>query len=221
MVSQQLPRLVIKESKTHNYYEGLQKICRLVDMPVCVGGLSVEEEAMVKEGKEVAEIHPNIVVKCPLTSDGLKATRRLTAEGIRVIVTLCSSPAHALLAADAGAWCVSSFIGCLGNMRSREVDMVRQIVTMFRHNEISTQVFVAGIQDVRHVAGATMAGSHICGISFSVMKKLIASRSFATDVTSVSLSRVIELIKNKPFNMFQDRWVLPQFPTPATFFLDG
>lgn len=168
--------LVSKETTTYNLYGGLQEICRLVDVPICVGGLSVEEEAMVKEGKELAEIHRNIVVKCPFTPDGIKATKRLSAEGIRVNVTLCCSTNHALRAAHAGAWFVSSFMGCLGNMRVCEMDVIGQMVTLFRHYGITSRVFLASVQDPRHVIEAASVGVHTCGVPFSVMRSLMTSR---------------------------------------------
>ncbi|WP_447969272.1 transaldolase family protein [Nitrospira sp. M1] len=168
--------LVSKETHAYNIYEGLQEICHLVDVPICVGGLSVEEEALVKEGNELANIHSNIVVKCPFTSEGLKATKRLAAEGIRVNVTLCCSATHALQAAHAGAWYVSSFMGCLGYVEGCEIHVIRQMVAMFRHYGIDAQIFLASVQDPRHVVEAASVGGHICGVPFSVMKRLMTSR---------------------------------------------
>ena len=103
------PSLVVKEGRS--FREMLQEVCKIVDGPISAEVVSVEADAMVKEGKELAKIHKNIVVKCPLIPEGLKATKRLAAEGIKVNVTLCFSPTQALLAAKAGAWCVSPFIG--------------------------------------------------------------------------------------------------------------
>ncbi|GJL52503.1 MAG: putative transaldolase [Nitrospirales bacterium] len=168
--------LMSKETKSYSLYEGLQEICRFVDVPICVGGLSVEAEAMVKEGKELASVHQNIVVKCPLTSDGLKASQRLAAEGIRVNVTLCCSVNHALLAAHAGAWYVSSFMGCLGDNSVCEIDVIGQMATLFRHYGITSRVFLASVQDPQHVIKAASVGVHICGVPFSVMKSLMTSR---------------------------------------------
>ena len=174
--------LIAEMNQTYNLYEGVQELCRLVDLPICIGGLSVEEEAIVKEGKELAKIHQNIVIKCPLTLDGLKATRRLTAEGIRVNVTLCCSPAHALMAAKAGAWYVSSYFGCVDDMKATELDIIRQILLIFHHYGITTQVILAGVQDVQHVVGTAMVGSHICGVPFSVIQQLLTGRLVCTGI---------------------------------------
>lgn len=99
------PSLVVKEGRS--FKEMLAEVCKIVDGPISAEVVSVEADAMVKEGKELAKIHKNIVVKCPLIPEGLKATKRLASEGIKVNVTLCFSPTQALLAAKAGAWCVS------------------------------------------------------------------------------------------------------------------
>lgn len=133
------------------FYQGIRKICRDVDSPISVGVLSIEEEAIVKEGKELTKIHRNIMVKCPLTPAGLKATKRLTAEGIQVNVSLCFSVMQALIAAKAGAWCVSLCLDRNGGWQSRSnddtwQDVTRQIVTVFRNYGLSTQVLLAGIR---------------------------------------------------------------------------
>ena len=125
------PSLVSKEGR--DFKDLILEICQLVDGPVSAEVVSVEAEAMVKEGRELARIHPNVVVKCPLIPEGLAATKRLSGEGIRVNVTLCFSPTQALLAAKAGAWCVSPFIGRLDDVSSDGMELIRQIVTIF-HN---------------------------------------------------------------------------------------
>lgn len=93
-----------------NFHQGIREICRYVDSPISVGVVSIEEEAIVKEGIELSKIHSNVLVKCPLTPSGLKATKRLTAEDIRVNVSLCFSLTQALIAAKSGAWCVCPFV---------------------------------------------------------------------------------------------------------------
>jgi len=103
------PSLVSKEGR--DFKDLLLEVCRIVDGPISAEVVSLEADAMVREGRGLAKIHHNIVVKCPLIPEGLKATKQLTSEGIRVNVTLCFSPTQALLAAKAGAWCVSPFIG--------------------------------------------------------------------------------------------------------------
>jgi TalC/MipB family fructose-6-phosphate aldolase len=124
------PSLAAKEGR--DFKELVLEICNLVDGPISAEVISVEADAIVKEGRELAKLHKNIVVKCPLIPEGLKATKRLTAEGIRVNVTLCFSPTQALLAAKAGAWCVSPFIGRLDDISSDGMELIRQITARRR-----------------------------------------------------------------------------------------
>ena len=135
------PSLVAKEGRI--FREALVEICNLVDGPISAEVVSLEADAMVKEGKELAKIHKNIVVKVPLIPEGLKATKRMAAEGIKVNVTLCFSPPQALLAAKAGAWCVSPFIGRLDDISSNGMELIRQIVTIYKHYDFKTFVLVA------------------------------------------------------------------------------
>ena len=165
------PSLVAKEGRS--FHETLVEICHLVNGPVSAEVVSVEESAMVKEGKELAKIHENIVVKVPLTPGGLKATQRLTAEGIRVNVTLCFSPTQALLAAKAGAWCISPFIGRLDDISSNGIELIRQIVTIYGNYGFKTLVLVASVRHPQHVVEAALAGGHICTMPFAVFQQLI------------------------------------------------
>jgi transaldolase len=174
-----------------NFYQRIRDACRYVDSPISVGVLSIEEEAIVREGKELANIHKNIVVKCPLTPAGLKATRRLTAEGIQVNVSLCFSLMQALIAAKAGAWCVSL---CLdrtleGQSQSLNVtrqDIIKQIVTVFRNYGFSTQVLLAGIRSPQEVRESVLAGGHICTMSFAIYQKLLNPAFHDSSPTSTS-----------------------------------
>ena len=165
------PSLVAKEGRS--FHETLIEICHLVNGPVSAEVVSVEESAMVKEGKELAKIHENIVVKVPLIPGGLKATKRLTAEGIRVNVTLCFSPTQALLAAKAGAWCISPFIGRLDDISSNGMELIRQIVTIYRNYGFKTLVLVASVRHPQHVVEAALAGGDICTMPFGVFQQLI------------------------------------------------
>src|SRR5438105_13540619 len=165
------PSLAAKEGR--NFREMLLEICKLVDGPISAEVISVEEDAMVKEGRELAKVHKNVVVKCPLIPEGLKATKRLAAEGIRVNVTLCFSPTQALLAAKAGAWCVSPFIGRLDDVSSDGMELIRQIVTIYRNYDYKTLVLVASVRHPQHVVEAALAGGHICTMPYSVFQQLI------------------------------------------------
>jgi transaldolase len=165
------PSLVAKEGRS--FKEMLVEICNIVDGPISAEVVSLEADAMVKEGKELAKIHKNIVVKVPLIAEGLKATKRLAAEGIKVNVTLCFSPTQALLAAKAGAWCVSPFIGRLDDISSNGMELIRQILTIYRNYDYKTQVLVASVRHPQHVVEAALAGGHICTMPFSIFQQMV------------------------------------------------
>ncbi len=165
------PSLVAKEGRS--FKEMLVEICNIVDGPISAEVVSLEADAMVKEGKELAKIHKNIVVKVPLIAEGLKATKRMAAEGIKVNVTLCFSPTQALLAAKAGAWCVSPFIGRLDDISSNGMELIRQILTIYRNYDYKTQVLVASVRHPQHVVEAALAGGHICTMPFSIFQQMV------------------------------------------------
>lgn len=165
------PSLVAKEGRS--FKEVLVEICNLVDGPISAEVVSVEADAMVKEGRELAKIHKNIVVKVPLIAEGLKATKRLAAEGIKVNVTLCFSPTQALLAAKAGAWCVSPFIGRLDDISSNGMELIRQILTIYRNYDFKTYVLVASVRHPQHVVEAALAGGHICTMPFAIFQQMV------------------------------------------------
>ena len=165
------PSLVAKEGRS--FKEMLVEICNIVDGPISAEVVSLEADAMVKEGKELAKIHKNIVVKVPLIAEGLKATKRMAAEGIKVNVTLCFSPTQALLAAKAGAWCVSPFIGRLDDISSNGMELIRQILTIYRNYDYKTQVLVASVRHPQHVVEAALAGGHICTMPFSIFQQML------------------------------------------------
>jgi transaldolase len=165
------PSLVAKEGRS--FKEMLIEICNIVDGPISAEVVSLEADAMVKEGKGLAKIHKNIVVKVPLIAEGLKATKRLAAEGIRVNVTLCFSPTQALLAAKAGAWCVSPFIGRLDDISSNGMELIRQILTIYRNYDYKTLVLVASVRHPQHVVEAAIAGGHICTMPFTIFQQMV------------------------------------------------
>ncbi len=165
------PSLVAKEGRI--FREALVEICNIVDGPISAEVVSLEADAMVKEGTELAKIHKNIVVKVPLILEGLKAAKRMAAEGIKVNVTLCFSPTQALLAAKAGAWCVSPFIGRLDDISSNGMELIRQIVTIYKNYDFKTYVLVASVRHPQHVVEAALAGGHICTMPFSIFQQLV------------------------------------------------
>jgi transaldolase len=165
------PSLVAKEGRI--FREVLVEICNIVDGPISAEVVSIEADAIVKEGRELAKIHKNIVVKVPLIAEGLKATKRLAAEGIRVNVTLCFSPTQALLAAKAGAWCVSPFIGRLDDISSNGMELIRQIITIYKNYDFKTYVLVASVRHPQHVVEAALAGGHICTMPFTIFQQMV------------------------------------------------
>jgi transaldolase len=165
------PSLVAKEGRS--FKELLKETCTIVDGPINAEVVSVEAEAMVKEGKDLASLHENIVVKVPLIPEGLKACKALTAAGIRVNVTLCFSATQAILAAKAGAWCVSPFIGRLDDVSSNGMELIRDIVTIFRNYQYKTKVLVASVRHPQHVVDAAKIGGDICTMPFVVFKQLV------------------------------------------------
>jgi transaldolase len=165
------PSLVAKEGRS--FKEMLVEICNIVDGPISAEVVSLEADAMVKEGKELAKIHKNIVVKVPLIAEGLKATKKLAAEGIKVNVTLCFSPTQALLAAKAGAWCVSPFIGRLDDISSNGMELIRQILTIYKNYDYKTLVLVASVRHPQHVVEAALAGGHICTMPFTIFQMMV------------------------------------------------
>jgi transaldolase len=165
------PSLVAKEGRV--FREVLLEICNIVDGPISAEVVSIEADAMVKEGRELAKIHKNILVKVPLIAEGLKATKRLAAEGIRVNVTLCFSPTQALLAAKAGAWCVSPFIGRLDDISSNGMELIRQIITIYKNYDYKTFILVASVRHPQHVVEAALAGGHICTMPFAIFQQMV------------------------------------------------
>ncbi|HAL55684.1 MAG TPA: fructose-6-phosphate aldolase [Bacteroidetes bacterium] len=165
------PSLVAKEGK--EFRPLLEEICSLVDGPISAEVVATDYEGIMKEARDLAAIHKNIVVKVPLIKEGLKAVKSLKAEGIRTNVTLCFSPNQALLAAKAGAFFISPFIGRLDDISQNGMDLIRQIVTIYKNYDFETQVLVASVRHPVHVVDAAMIGADICTMPFKVIDQLI------------------------------------------------
>ncbi len=165
------PSLVAKEGK--DFRKLLEEICAIVDGPISAEVISTDFDGIMKEGRGLSKIHKNIVVKVPLIREGLKAVKALKAEGIRSNVTLCFSPTQALVAAKAGAYFISPFIGRLDDISHNGMDLIRQIVTIYRNYEFETEVLVASVRHPLHVVEAAMIGADICTIPFKVIEQLI------------------------------------------------
>ena len=164
------PSLIAKEGR--DFRQVLNEICSIVDGPISAEAVSLEADKMIAEGEDLAKIHKNIVVKLPMTKDGLKATKVLSGKGVRVNMTLVFSPTQALLAAKVGAAYVSPFVGRLDDISHYGMDLVRQIMTIYNNYGYGTEVIVASIRNPLHVVDAAMAGAHIATIPFNVIDQL-------------------------------------------------
>jgi transaldolase len=165
------PSLVAKEDRP--FLEIAAEICRIVPGPVSLECVSTEAESMVTEGRKLAALAPNVVIKIPVGIEGLKAARKLSEEGLAVNMTLVFSPAQALLAAKAGARYVSPFIGRLDDISEQGMFLVEQIVEMFGHYAFETEVIVASIRQPRQVVDAALIGADIVTLPYAVMAKLV------------------------------------------------
>jgi transaldolase len=165
------PSLIAKEKRP--FRPLVEEICEVVPGVVNLEVVALDEEGMVKEAKELAAIAPNVVVKLPLTRDGLKAIKRLSGEGIKTNQTLCFSSPQALLSAKAGATYISPFIGRLDDIGESGMDVVRQIVQIYRNYDYPTQVLAASIRSPQHVIEAAMAGAHVATMPFTVLEQLL------------------------------------------------
>jgi len=164
------PTLLSKEKG--NYRELLKSICSVVDGPVSAEVVALDAEGMVREAKELAPIAENIVIKIPMTLDGLKAIKELTAAGIRTNTTLVFSPLQALLAAKAGTTYVSPFVGRLDDIHQVGMELIQQIATIFDNYGFTTEIIVASIRNPLHIVDAALIGADICTIPFAVMEKM-------------------------------------------------
>jgi transaldolase len=164
------PSLIAKEGRPIS--DQIRMICDVVDGDISAEVVATESGHMVREGRELSRIHKNVVVKCPLTRDGIKATSVLSKEGIRVNVTLCFSAGQALLAAKAGAYIISPFVGRLDDVGHTGMDLIRSIVTIYKNYGYKTQILAASLRSPTHVIDAGLAGAHIATMPFKVLDML-------------------------------------------------
>ncbi|TXD37565.1 fructose-6-phosphate aldolase [Lujinxingia vulgaris] len=180
------PSLIAKSGRP--FKEVILEICELVDGPVSAEVTATDTEGMIREGREFASWADNIVVKIPLTPDGLKACKTLTDEGIGVNVTLCFSTNQALLAARAGATYISPFIGRLDDLGQSGMDLIEEIVAAYaNYPNIHTQVLVASIRHPRHVAESALLGAHVATIPFNIIDKM-----FQHPLTDIGLEKFLK-----------------------------
>jgi len=187
------PTLISREKgEPHEIFKA---ICEVVDGPVSAEAVSLDWDGMVKEGRELAKIHSNIVVKIPMTKDGLKAVKLLAAEGIRTNVTLIFSPIQALLAARAGASFVSPFVGRLDDIANTGMNLVEEIQQIFANYAIETEIIVASIRHTMHVVETAMIGADIATIPFKVIEQMM--KHPLTDKGIDSFLKDWEKVKNR------------------------
>ncbi|MDH4226769.1 MAG: fructose-6-phosphate aldolase [Deltaproteobacteria bacterium] len=163
------PTLVAKEKR--EFLPLLKEICAVVDGPVSAEVVSTDSEGMLKEAHNLAAIHKNIVIKIPMLTEGLKAVKELTAEGIKTNVTLVFSPLQALMAAKAGATYVSPFIGRLDDISHTGMDLVRQIMDIYENYGYTSEVIVASVRNPLHVLDGALCGAHIATVPFKVLEQ--------------------------------------------------
>jgi transaldolase len=172
------PSLVAKEGR--NFEDLIKEICEIVDGPISAEAVSLDTEGMVNEARELSKIHSNIVVKIPMTTEGIKATRILAQEGIKTNVTLVFSPLQALMAAKAGATYVSPFVGRLDDVAHDGMGLVDQIIQIYQNYGFRTEIIVASIRNPIHVLEAALMGADIATIPFKVINQI--ARHPLTDV---------------------------------------
>ena len=165
------PSLIAKEGRDFN--EVIREIASIVDGPISGEVISLETEGMVKEGREIAKIHKNMIVKIPMTGEGLKAVKILTSEGIKTNVTLIFTAGQALLAARAGATFVSPFLGRLDDIATNSLELIETIVDIFEIHNIETEIIAASIRSPLHVVAAARAGSHIATVPYNVIMAML------------------------------------------------
>ncbi len=164
------PTLVAKTGR--RFDEVVSEICALVDGPISLETVSLDADGMVREGEKLIRYGKNVVVKVPLTTEGLKAVRALKNKGIKTNVTLCFTPVQALLAAKAGASYISPFVGRLDDVSQSGMEVIEQIVAIYSNYGFSTEVLVASVRHPIHVLTAALMGAHVATVPFAVLKQL-------------------------------------------------
>lgn len=187
------PTLIAREGK--EFMQIVKEICEVVDGPISLEAVSTKSKDMVKEARGLAKIHSNVVIKIPMTREGLIATRQLAMEGIRVNMTLVFSPTQALLAAKTGAAYVSPFIGRLDDISHWGMDLVEQILTIYENYDFDTEIIVASVRNPLHVLEAALMGADIATVPFKVIEQLI--KHPLTDIGVERFLKDWEKVENK------------------------
>ena len=178
------PSLVAKEGV--NFHTRVKEICAMVNGSVSAEVTATDFEGMMREGHTLAKLHDNVTVKVPLIPEGIRACRALSSEGIKVNVTLCFSPSQALLAAKSGATFISPFVGRLDDISQDGMQLVREIVQIYKNYGFSTQVLAASLRHPPHVVQSALAGAHVGTMPFTVLKQL-----FNHPLTDIGLKKFL------------------------------
>lgn len=187
------PSLIAKEGR--DLKEVIEEICSIVDGPISAEVMSLNSDEMIKEARELAKLHENIVIKIPMCVEGLKAVSVLSKEGIKTNVTLIFSPLQALLAAKSGASFVSPFLGRLDDIGNPGIEVISQIADMFKLHGIKTEIISASVRNPMHVLDAAMAGSDIATIPYNVIMQM--TKHTLTDIGIEKFIKDYENSKNK------------------------
>jgi len=179
------PSLLAKEPG--DYRENLKRICQLVKGPTSAEVVSKDFDGMMREGRDLVKIDEHIIVKVPLTRDGIRACKTLSSEGIRVNVTLCFSPTQALLAAKAGATFVSPFVGRLDDIATSGMGLIREIVDIFENYQFTTEILVASVRNQVHIIEAARMGADICTCPAAVIDSM-----FKHPLTDIGLEKFLK-----------------------------
>jgi transaldolase len=185
------PSLLAKTGRSTK--EAIGEICEIVDGPVSAEVLATDTEGILSEGRVLAALHPNVVVKVPLIEAGLKAVKVFSEEGIKTNVTLCFSAPQALLAAKAGATYISPFVGRIDDAGGDGMELVEQIVTIYENYDLATQVLTASVRNPTHFIQAALIGSHVATVPFKVIRQLLKH-----PLTDLGLARFLEDAKKIP-----------------------
>jgi transaldolase len=185
------PSLLAKGGKPTR--QAIAAICEIVDGPISAEVVATDCDGIVKEGRELAKIHPNVVVKVPLIAEGLKAVKIFSNEGIRTNVTLCFSAPQALLAAKAGATYISPFVGRIDDTGGDGMELIEHIVQIYENYGFGTQVLTASVRNPVHFVRAALIGSHVATVPFAVIKQLLKH-----PLTDIGLAKFLEDAKKIP-----------------------
>lgn len=185
------PSLIAKEGR--DFEDQVHEICKIVNGPISAEVVSVESGKMIQEGRKLAKIHPNVVIKCPLTLEGLKATKALSGEGHSVNVTLCFSANQALLAAKAGAAYISPFIGRLDDVGQVGMELIADIRQIYNNYGFKTQILAASIRHPIHVLEAAKIGADVVTMPYAVLMSLAKH-----PLTDIGLAKFLKDWENAP-----------------------